>query len=70
MSTLLPLATQVSIPYGSVTPDNGETWYITFWQTRTPTDEGMVVDGSGYAKAFVVDDPAVTVRPHTHTHTH
>jgi FG-GAP repeat len=40
-----------------MTSDNGATWVVTFLQTRRPTDEGMIMQGSQFDKAFVLDDP-------------
>ena len=48
---------QVDKPAALTTSDNGATWIVTFLETRSPTEEGMVKDGGTFEKAFVPDDP-------------
>ena len=40
---------------------HGYTWIVTFIDVRTPTAEGMRMDGEHYEKAFVLDDPVLEV---------
>jgi hypothetical protein len=41
---------------------HGYVYLVTFIDVRLPTEEGLLMDGEHYEKAFVLDDPYQTVR--------
>ncbi len=61
---LIALVTIDTLEVNRVTPRNGHgyTWIVTFIDVRLPTEEGQLMDGHHYEKAFVLDDPFQTVR--------
>ncbi len=63
-NALVHLATIDTIDVRRETPRKGHgfTWIVTFIDVRLPTEEGLLMDGSHYEKAFVLDDPYQTVR--------
>ena len=58
----LPTIDTVEVTREEPRSGHGYTWIVTFIDVRLPTDEGLLMNGHHYLKAFVLDDPFIYVR--------